>query len=79
MKRPKIRWKELIDILPNKKTKLTAALMVGANIARFLGVDLPEEVVKFVNDVGIPALAFFLWMKIDRENGGSNSLSSRRW
>ncbi len=62
-----MKWKKILDILPNKKTKLTAMFMAVVNGLSLAGVNIPEEIVRAVNDIGIPALAFFIWLKIDRE------------
>jgi hypothetical protein len=76
-----VKWKKVLDVLPNKKTKLTAIIMAIFNGLKFAGIDIPDEIIKFVNDVGIPALAFFLWLKIDREANGVDELhlSRRSW
>ena len=50
-------------ILPNYKTRLTAIVMLSAEVAALLGYPTPER----ITEIGIPLLAVFLWNKIDRE------------
>jgi len=65
------------QILPDYKTRLTAAAMLCFEVAAAIGVHVPER----ITEIGIPLLALFIWCKIDRENktSGGGFLSGRDW